>query len=228
MEYSSAFSGTRICEFQADLTGFLAGLGFFFAFILACGLGGVFNMRNRTSSSRDNDFPIQIDLPWEAEKGLYMAVGAIIINWGVVDSAVAHSCDVLFELKANYGHKVAPKAFGKRLDLIKAGVKKKRGLRSLRRHTLAVIRETQKVVPYRDAMIHGVLHGWKKKTREFVFLILDPDGQQYTMRSRSISIKKLMQLHHAAIEASRGWTRILQCLYSLRDSQDRKKHSRRI
>ena len=115
-----------------------AGRGLALGFALGVnGLGGVFNMRRKTSS-RLGESGID-DLSDEEMQAFYTAIGAIIVNWGVAESCIAQACHILIQAGGHKSQRIPPTGMKRRLDLIKSCFKDYPELRHMRDFTRGLI-----------------------------------------------------------------------------------------
>jgi hypothetical protein len=111
---------------------------------------------------------------------LYTAAGAIVINWGFVDSGVSHTASILYEnLGGNPSQAEPPRALSNRLDFLRRCFRDKPKLAA--EIELARLTREMKIelASWRDFLAHGALTGWDAAGQWLKFAKVDSDKTKY-------------------------------------------------
>ena len=157
------------------------------------------------------------DLTWDDQQGLYLAVGALVINWGIAESCISQACDIFMVAGGHRSHRLPPKEITRRLKLIKACCKDYPELAHMRDFSRSLISDTKNMIRERDVLIHGALRGVERSKGLVHFVRLDAGERDYAMEGFAFKVTDLAELPGAAVQIGKDWIKFVDGLHSVRD-----------
>lgn len=157
------------------------------------------------------------DLKWEEERAIYIAVGAVIINWGIAESCISQACDILINAGGHKSQRLPPVQVTRRLKLIKACCKDYPDLSHLRAFATSLISDSKNLIRERDILVHGAISGFDRQARQIKFVRLDAGEIDYSMEGFAFRFEGLAELPGAAAKIGTDWIKFVEGLHAVRD-----------
>lgn len=162
------------------------------------------------------------DLSWDEERALYTVTGAIVINWGIIESCLSQACHLLMALGGERDHDKSPKEFTRRLNFTKEAFNKDARLTHMRDFARSLRGDTRELVKHRDFIVHGTITGYARDTQTFQFTRLDTEEKAYVQNSTDLTVLRLLEIADVAQKVGTDWIKIVEGLHSVRDANESK------
>ena len=134
------------------------------------------------------------EIPLDAFPPLYTAVGELVINWGLAESAITHILAVVFQgAGGKHLETKLPGAFKRRMRFLRLCFKRIIELKTHQPEMDAIIDMAKQLVPMRNDVTHGSLANFHPENGEYTFVLLetnDSDNFHY-VHTVQVSIKNL-------------------------------------
>ena len=134
-------------------------------------------------------------LPSEAFPPLYVAVGELVVNWAMAESAINAIIAIIYQSAGGkHINPIIPVAFKRKMKFLRLCFK---NVDALRRN---ILQKASDITFIRNAVIHGAVSDFKPESGKYTFTKLDVVDNSTFHQANSV-ITKLSDLRGATIDA---------------------------
>jgi hypothetical protein len=142
---------------------------------------------------------------------LYTAVGNLVVNWAIAESALNHIIAIIYQKAGgkHVTHKI-PVAFKRRVKFLRLCFNRVDALKPYADEGRDILRKAAKLTFIRNAVIHGAVSNYEPATQQYTFTKLDVVDNDTIHQVNSVTTT-LSDLNGAAID-SQNVTRVTNAL----------------
>jgi hypothetical protein len=147
---------------------------------------------------------------------LYLAVGAIIIRWGMIDTLITQTCGEIIAIEG-LNRKAPPVSYEARDKFIRDHITAIHSLINLKDAILACLDDIAKIKPTREMLAHGMLTKQGLRRHRFTKLQRSPKG--YVQENQIYTLSELEIVAFACEKILRDLVHVGEQLRELRQLQ---------